>query len=201
MKSLRVVALTAALLAGGGAAQALVSGDPPIQIDLYASFAEDSGNGISFSDFFGQQTASDINFLPAAQWWPLGDTVSFGALLSSGLNAAAAGSYTLTMGSDDASYLFIDGALVLALPDAHSYYTAAQTVTLSAGYHTMSLQFYNSFCCGSQLTLDPGGLAYVNAVPEPASAPLWLGGLMATGWAVRRWRRGDAVMRADRPAR
>jgi len=50
------------------------------------------------------------------------------------------------------------------------------------------VQFYNSYCCGSALSLNPGGLEYVpvTTVPEPAGLPLWLGGLAATGWALRR---------------
>ena len=189
MKSLHVVALAAACVVSSGVmspAHAVASATPPIVIDLYGSFVENIGVGVTFSDYFGQQAALAIDFLPAAQWWPLGEFNSFGAHLTSGLNAPTTGQYTLTMGSDDASYLFIDGQLMLSLPGAHSYFTSQATLTLSSGYHSMSLQFYNSFCCGSQLTLGPGGLEYVNAVPEPGRLPLWLGGLLMTGLALRR---------------
>ena len=193
MKSLRVVPLAAACVVACGMfspAQAAVAVTPPIVIDLYSSFVENFvgniGVGITFVDHFGQQAAFAIDFLPAAQWWPLGDLNAFGAHLTSGLNAPASGQYTLTLGSDDASYLFIDGQLALSLPQSHSYYTAQNTVTLSAGYHSMSLQFFNSDCCESRLTLDTGGLEYVNAVPEPGHLLLWLGGLLMTGLALRR---------------
>ena len=177
-----------ALLAAGlaGPSQAAAPGNFPVVIDLYTGFVEDPGVGIRFSGPAGQQATTEINFYPNSEWWPLGEFQSFGAHLHSGLNAPTAGQYTLTLGSDDASYLFIDGQLALALPDAHSYYTAQNVLTLSAGYHTLSLQFYNSFCCNSKLILDAGGLAYINAVPEPGRLPLWLVGLLLTGLALRR---------------
>ena len=183
----RHACLAALLLAGGaGAAQAQVPAPPPIQIALYSGFLETSGVGIAFSGLVGQLSASTIDFQSAGPWWPLGEFNAFGALLTSGLDAPSAGNYTVTLGSDDASYLFIDGQLVLALTGEHSYYTGQQTVALAAGSHVMALQFYNGPCCESRLSLYTGGLAYASLVPEPATAPLWLGGLLLSGLAWRR---------------
>lgn len=179
--------LAAALVAGClGSTQAQVAVPPPVQIDLYSGFVETAGVGIAFTGPAGQLSALAIDFQSAGPWWPLGEFNAFGALLTSGLDVPSAGNYTFTLGSDDASYLFIDGQLVMALEGAHSYYTGQQTVALTAGTHVMALQFYNAFCCESRLSLDTGGLAYVSLVPEPAAAPLWLGGLLVAGMAWRR---------------
>lgn len=191
MPSLLNVAMASLLAAGlgqGALAQPYQPGETPIRVQLFSEFTEDVGKGITFGNLVAEQGAQAIDFGIPANWWPLGEPNAFGAWLTSGLQAGQAGSYTLSLGSDDASYLFIDDLLVLALPQAHSYYTQQVTVALAPGYHSLSLQFYNSFCCGSVLTLDPGGLEYVTAapVPEPGSLPLWLAGLGTTGWALRR---------------
>ena len=179
-------AMVALALLAVAPSQAAVTIDPPIHVSIYSTFTETLGTGIRFDNLVLELRANDIQFGVPGDWWPLGEPNSFGALLTGGLQAGAAGSYTLTLGSDDAAYLFIDRQLVLALPDAHSYFSREVTVALAPGYHALELQFYNSFCCNSVLTLDPGGLEYVSAVPEPASLPLWLGGLAVAGWQARR---------------
>ena len=197
---LKHAGLAALLMTGwAGAVQALVPAQPPIQIDLYSGFVETSGVRIAFSGLAGQLTASTIDFQSAGPWWPLGEFNALGALLTSGLDAPSAGDYTFTLGSDAASYLFIDGQLVLALTGEHAYYTGQQTVALTAGSHVMALQFYNGPCCESRLSLDTGGLAYASLVPEPAAAPLWLGGLLVSGLAWRH-RSGAAKRTAERAA-
>jgi hypothetical protein len=159
----------------------------PVQVQLFSRYTETLNQGISFEGPVGAFDAWSINFgVPDSAWWPLGQYTSFGARVTAGVMAGSQGSFTLTLGSDDAAYLFIDQQLVLARPGPNSYGTSQATVALSAGYHQIDLQFYNSFCCGSALSLDPGGLDYVAAVPEPGSLPLWLAGLGATGWALRR---------------
>jgi len=179
-------AIAALALLAAAPSQATVTIDPPIHVSIYSTFTETLGTGIRFDNLVAELGANDIQFGLPDNWWPLGNGNAFGALLTGGLQAGSAGSYTLTLGSDDAAYLFIDQQLVLALPDAHAYFTRDVTVPLAPGYHALELQFYNSFCCGSVLTLNPGGLEYVAAVPEPASLPLWLGGLAVAGWQARR---------------
>lgn len=171
-------------------AQAVQLAVAPIRIELYTQYAEQTGSHINLFDKFGEQGVFAIDFGLQSPWWPRGDQLSFGARLTSGLEAAGAGSYTFTLGGDDATYLFIDGALVLSQPGQHSYYQSQATLALAAGLHTMELQFYNGPCCGSALTLDAGGLAFVpSPIPEPATAPLWLSGLAAAGWMLLRRRR------------
>ncbi len=159
----------------------------PVQAQLFGSYTENQGEGISFADPAGEFTAEAINFgLPDSTWWPLGEYQPFGARVTADVNATLEGAYTLTLGADDAAYLFIDRGLVLALPGNHAYYTQQAVVVLSPGVHQIEVQYYNSLCCGGALSLDTGGLNYVAAVPEPGSLPLWLAGLGATGWALRR---------------
>lgn len=167
-------------------AQAVDLAIDPIRVELFTEYAEDVGR-INLFDKFGEQTAASIAFGLQSPWWPRGDQLSFGARLTSGLEAASAGSYSLTLGGDDATYLFIDGSLVLSQPGNHAYYTSTVTLSLAAGVHTMELQFFNGPCCGSVLTLDPGGLAYVpGPVPEPTTAALWLAGMAWVAFAARR---------------
>lgn len=190
MQSLRHMVLAAGVVLGAvqaPAVRAQVGLADPIRVELFASYTETTGSGLSFAQPAGELAVSEIDFGTAGPaWWPLGEALSFGARLTAGLQADAAGNYTVTMGSDDASYLFINGQLVLSLPGLRSYSTAQAVLPLSAGIHAMELQFFNGPCCGSALTLDVAGLTYVQAVPEPQTALLWLAGLLATGWALQR---------------
>jgi hypothetical protein len=158
-----------------------------VQVQLFASYTETFGTGIGFADPAGAFSAFSIDFgLEEGPWWPIGQYASFGARVTTGALAGSQGNFTLTLGSDDAAYLFIDQQLVLARPGPSGYATSELTVALAPGYHQLEIQFYNSYCCGSALTLAPGGLEYVAAVPEPGSLPLWLAGAGLTGWALRR---------------
>ncbi|MDF7814242.1 T9SS type A sorting domain-containing protein [Hymenobacter sp. YC55] len=111
-----------------------------------------------------------INF-PNSQWGnivpPAGGTVSnpdrFSTRHRGSINIATAGTYTFYLTSDDASYLWLDGAALaatpttasatLALPGAHSAVTVQKTVTLSAGSHNL-LIFYGEDGGDNHLVLE-----------------------------------------------
>jgi hypothetical protein len=56
----------------------------------------------------------------------------------------AADTYTFTVGSDDGARLYIDGVLVLDWWNDHSYGTRTVNRTLSAGAHTIVLEYYEN---------------------------------------------------------
>lgn len=53
-----------------------------------------------------------------------------------------AGSHVFTLGSDDGSRLYIDGALVRDFWNDHAYTTTTVNQTLTAGVHTIVVEFY-----------------------------------------------------------
>jgi hypothetical protein len=53
-----------------------------------------------------------------------------------------AGSHNFTLGSDDGSRLYIDGALLIDYWSAHGYGTMSAAQTLTAGTHTVVVEFY-----------------------------------------------------------
>lgn len=187
------VALLAAVLAAPAQAQT-----GPVRVDLFGGYEETVGSGIALSDWRATEWAMDINFGHAyeglSDWWPLGQYNSFGARITVDVDAAVSRDYALQLGSDDASYLFIDGQLVLARPGPSSYSQSSASVPISAGRHSLEIQFYNSYCCGGALTLSTDGLELLSAVPEPAAWALWTGGLLGAGTA-------SAWLRRRRPAR
>ena len=54
----------------------------------------------------------------------------------------SAGAHTFTMGSDDGSRLSVDGVVVLDYWSDHAYGTQTVATTLSAGSHTIVVEFY-----------------------------------------------------------
>jgi len=56
----------------------------------------------------------------------------------------SAGTYTFTLGSDDGARLYIDGVLVLDWWGDHAYGTRTVTRTLSAGSHTIRMDYYEN---------------------------------------------------------
>ncbi len=151
---------------------------------VFNNFSEGGGD-ITFSDPVTSFTSPNIAF--ADPWWPNGATNAFGAELTGYFNASVAGIYSMTLGSDDASYLFVNGAAAGSLPGTHGYSTTTFDVNLNAGLNPFRVAFFNGPCCGSRLTLEPGDVAYAAAVPEPDTWAMIAGGLGIAGAAA--WRR------------
>lgn len=178
----KLLALAIAL-ASTFAAPAFAAGN--INVTIFNDYSEGGGD-ISFSNPVTSFTSSNIDF--EDPWWPNGDNNSFGAELTGYFNVAVAGTYSMILGSDDASYLFVNGAAEGSLPGDHGYITTTFDVNLNAGLNPFRIAFFNSFCCGSRLTLEPGDVGYAAAIPEPDTwAMLASGGLGLAGAAA--WRR------------
>lgn len=193
-KSASLLAAAAALLVSGVSHAA-----NPVSATYYRSWSENPATGLTFSDPFFSETLPDINFdfstAPAGH--PSAADV-FAARFTGSISAPSAGAYNFTFGSDDAGYLFIDGALIGALPGTHSYAASIFPATLSAGSHSLEVQYYNTFCCGSVVTLklDPAVTfdpPATDGVPEPATWAMMIAGFGLVGGTMRRRRTGEPV--------
>ncbi|RZK31129.1 MAG: hypothetical protein EOO63_04950, partial [Hymenobacter sp.] len=135
---------------------------------LYAEYYK--GYFADAMDYFSTRTAGitrtdgTVNFATSNSWGnlllPAGNPVAsntvddpntYSARYRGAISVPATGSYTFYLTSDDASYMWIDGAALAATPDvnlalikngnAHSAITVQTTVTLTAGQHNI-LIFY-----------------------------------------------------------
>jgi hypothetical protein len=192
---LKTKLILAALLLGAGPA---IAGT--VTVDTYSSYTETPGTGITFSSPAGTGysfSATNSFYLDFNnQAGTVGNNVSpydagtsFGAVLSGFLNVSAAVSTAFTLGSDDASYLFVDGALLGGYPNNHGYNTTIISDTLSAGLHSFKIEYDNGPCCGAAvgLTLQDG--VTFAAVPGPiagAGLPALLGILGLGVWRRRK---------------
>lgn len=192
-KFARVVSMAtlSVLAAWSATAQAAVT------IDYYSDFT-DTGSGITVagtpyatgttSAYALGDLQSDAAINTVANWQPA--SAAFAAVLTSVVDTA--GTYTLSMTSDDASYLFVNGVLVLSNGGDHSEQTVTGTYTFKVGDIAV-VEYDNTMCCGSglQVTATPA-----NAVPEPASWALMLLGVGGVGYALRRGRREASALMA-----
>jgi hypothetical protein len=152
----------------------------------------------------GTFTAPAINFESATGnlWSPSGLlsqalATNYAVDITGTLKADKDGMFTFKLTSDDGSFLFIDGNLVVNDGGFHGPQDAFGTVFLTAGNHPFEVRFFQGGGgAGVDLTL-PAGISYVTpqqveaGVPEPSSLALLALGLSACcaacGW--RRWRR------------
>ncbi|GAB2788501.1 hypothetical protein HNQ93_003078 [Hymenobacter luteus] len=163
-----------------------------------------AGNGL-YAEYFGGYFADDVgffadnanppqlsrvesqvNFPTSADFGDLRpisegtaeDADRFSLRLRGSLNIATAGTYTFYLTSDDASYLWLDGAARTVSPDltaalisnggTHQPVTRTATLTLSAGYHSVQL-LYGDDCCNNTLVWEYEGPGVARQV-VPASA-------------------------------
>lgn len=98
---------------------------------------------------------------------------------------AGPGSITLSLGSDDDAWIFVDGVLQVDNGGVHGLaFTPTLTAPLSAGTHSIDLFFADRHEVQSGLQFD--ATVIFTTVPEPVSLTLLGSGLIGLG-LVRRW--------------
>ncbi len=115
-------------------------------------------------------TTTHVNFPNnTGVMWPAGP-LTYGAMQFKGnLTIPSTGSWTFTLGSDDGTLLYINGALVVNNDGAHSFQNRTGTVTLSAGVHTIDVRFFqNAGGWGCVLSWLGPGVPSTTVIPASA---------------------------------
>lgn len=155
-----------------------------VTVDIYSGYL-DTGSDITFSGLAGSFTSPDIQFATNTgyNWHPFGLGV-FAADIKSAVDVSAAGSYVFSTNSDDGSYLFIDGSLVVNNGGGHGPATVLSApIALSAGTHTLEAKFFENFGGASGIDVAlPQGVSF-GSTPVPVPAAVWLFGSALAGIA------------------
>ena len=159
-------------------------------------------NTVCFPDCFSGTGDDDSlsNFLGVPSGYTTSLSTDFSGLgnhalfLDGYLNIATAGTYNIGTASDDASYLYLDGNLVVDNGGDHGLQFAGSNIFLTAGAHAIRI-FQEENGGGTGLTayldgnaLSGGFLSTTGGVPEPASWAMLIAGFGLTGAAMRRRR-------------
>jgi hypothetical protein len=175
-----------------------------VNVSAWVNQYNDTGSGMAVT---GSPTATGSFSSPSSGFfydWNAGGTPGgynagnvFSANFTGTLTAAAAGSYTVNFGSDDAGYLFINNVLAISDGGAHGYNPANYSVALNAGANSFKIEMGNVYCCGANVGLSvPSGVA-VTGVPEPTTWAMMLVGFVGLGFAgYRRTRKSAALATA-----
>jgi hypothetical protein len=121
-----------------------------VNVNIYSGHST-RGGGTPFTGLVNSFTAQGIQFGASTgyNWHPLNSNTQqplsdFGADITGTITAPAAGTYSFTLGSDDGSQLYIDGNLVIDNGGERNFTDATQTVSLTAGTHSLEVQFFES---------------------------------------------------------
>jgi hypothetical protein len=166
-----------------------------VTVNIYNS-GTDTGTGVTFGGFNSSFQTTDLLSccrIPACGWgdygwFPRGCGTPFASDVTGSLYVPATGPYTFSLTSDDGSYLFIDGVLVINNGGSHGPTSpVAASPTLTAGWHTFEVQAneVNGGQSGWSLTVPPGvtyqQTAPVSPIPLPPSVILVAVGLAGAG--------------------
>ncbi|MGC9968111.1 MAG: PA14 domain-containing protein, partial [Minisyncoccia bacterium] len=151
----------------GGAILGDVSGTTPFQYDWYAAKYFSFATSTPIASF---NQPSD--FFPANDGLPL-DPFYTAIHWTGYATFPASGTYPVNLGSDDDSWLYINGHLVDAVPGIHPITYAASTYTAtSSGTATVDLYFAERYTVQSALVFQMPGVTFSPcAPPAPTSTP------------------------------
>lgn len=102
-------------------------------------------------------TNAFLNFTPTEQ--ALIGTTNFALDCNGDLLVPETGSYTFDLGSDDGSALLLDNNTVIGMPQDQSFTTHTATITLTQGFHTFNLLYFQGPATNMGLTLQWQGPA------------------------------------------
>jgi hypothetical protein len=111
------------------------------------------------------------------------------AMFSGNFNLASAAVVSFELGSDDDSFIYVDGTLIGQNPGIHGVTDVDfDSPTLATGAHTIDVFFADREQTGAFLSLDllSSGVTITPSVPEPQSWGLLLAGLGLVGAVARR---------------
>ena len=112
------------------------------------------------------------------------------AVFSGNLTLSSPSVVSFTLGSDDDSFIYVDGTLIGQNPGVHGVTTVQfSSPTLGAGQHSVAIFYADRQVVGANLSLSliSTGLTLVATdVPEPASMVLLGAGLLSLGVVRRR---------------